>query len=235
MAFPNLDQKQTLALIEEMTSTRNLLAYGVRVVRTGAFVSTTRDPILTMLSIGVEKLYKLTLGLIALDVDQRWPSAKVMKANGHKLGDMHQKVIEELRERTRSKSQYVRGLFAEVESDPVVIPVIEALDMYGRRGRFYYLDQLGESPQAVSPDDAWQKIELAALADPDVAAFYSRVNAHIGNKEMWNECKLALNERIAVAVERIWIMIARSGINHALGETGTTFGFEILPSAVGRQ
>jgi hypothetical protein len=93
----------------------------------------TRDPILTMLSIGVEKLYKLTLGLIALDVDKQWPSAKVMKANGHKLGDMHQKVIEELRERTRSKSQYVRGLLAEVESDPVVIPVIEALDMYGRR------------------------------------------------------------------------------------------------------
>lgn len=43
MAFANPNQKQTLALIEEMTSTRNLLAYGVRVVRTGAFVSTTRD------------------------------------------------------------------------------------------------------------------------------------------------------------------------------------------------
>ena len=28
-----------------------------------------------MLSIGVEKLYKLSLGLIALDADQRWPSA----------------------------------------------------------------------------------------------------------------------------------------------------------------
>ena len=44
MAFANPNQKQTLELIEEMTSTRNLLAYGVRVVRTGAFVSTTRDP-----------------------------------------------------------------------------------------------------------------------------------------------------------------------------------------------
>lgn len=235
MTFANLNQKQTLALIEEMTSTRNLLAYGVRVVRTGAFVSTTRDPILTMLSIGVEKLYKLTLGLIALDVDKQWPSVKVMKANGHKLGDMHQKVIAELRERTRSKSQYIRGLLAEVESDPVVIPVIEALDMYGRRGRFYYLDQLSESPQPVSPDDVWQKIELAVLTESDVAALYSRVNANIGNNEIFDEFKQALNERIAVAVERIWIMIARSGMNHALGETGTHFGFEIQPSAVGRQ
>jgi hypothetical protein len=218
-----------------MTSTRNLLAYSIHIVRTGAFVATTRDPMLTMLSIGVEKLYKLTLGLIALDVNGQWPSAAVMKASGHKLGDMHQEVISELRQRTQSKSQYVRGLLAEVESDPVVIPVIDALDMYGRRGRFYYLDQLGESPQPVSPDDAWQKIELAALTDPDVAALYSRVNANIGNHEMWNEFMLALNERIAVAVERIWIMIASSGINHALGETGTTFGFEVQPSAVGRQ
>jgi hypothetical protein len=235
MALPNLNQKQTIALLQEMTSTRNLLAYGVRVVRTGAFIETTRDPILTMLSIGVEKLYKLTLGLIALDVDKQWPSAAVMKTNGHKLGDMHQKVIAELRERTRSKSQYIRGLLAEVEDDPVVIPVVEALDMYGRRGRFYYLDQLGESPQPVSPDDALQKIELAALTDPDVAALYARVNANIGNNEIRNEFKLALNERIATAVERIWTMLARSGMNHALGETGTTFGFEIQPSAVGRQ
>jgi ribosomal protein RSM22 (predicted rRNA methylase) len=52
---------------------------------------------------------------------------------------------------------------------------------------------------------------------------------------MWNELKLALNVRIAVAVERIWIMVARAGMHHALCETGTTFGFEVLPSAVGRQ
>ena len=87
----------------------------------------------------------------------------------------------------------------------------------------------------MSPVDAWQKIALAALADPDVADLYSRVNANIGHDEIWNEFTSALNERIAVAVERIWIMIARSGMNNALGETGTTFGFEIQPSAVGRQ
>lgn len=235
MTLPNLNQKQTVALFQEMTSTRNLLTYGIRVVRTGAFVETTRDPILTMLSIGVEKLYKLTLGLIALDIDQQWPSAAVMRDHGHKLSDMHQQVISELRERTRSKSQYVRGLLADVEADPIVIPVIEALDMYGRRGRFYYLDQLGESPQPVSPDEAWQKIEHAALTDPGIAALYSRVNANIGDNEVWDEFKLALNDRIATAVERIWTMLARSGMNQALGETGTTFGFEIQPSAVGRQ
>lgn len=127
----DLDRQQGFALLAEMTSTRNLLAYGIRVIRTGTFIDTTRDPILTMLSIGVEKLYKLTLGLIALDRDQRWPTKTEMQKQGHKLVPMHATVMNELRARTANKSEYVRGLLAEVDNDPVVVPIIEALDMYG--------------------------------------------------------------------------------------------------------
>lgn len=85
----DLDRQQAFALLAEMTSTRNLLAYGIRVIRTGAFIDTTRDPIQTMLSIGVEKLYTLTLGLIALARDQRWPTKSEMQKQGHKLVPMH--------------------------------------------------------------------------------------------------------------------------------------------------
>ncbi|MFE9658299.1 hypothetical protein [Micromonospora sp. NPDC006431] len=236
MAIVNLDRQQGFALIAEMTSTRNLLAYGIRVLRTGAFIDTTRDPILTMLSIGVEKLYKLTLGLAALDQDHKWPSAEEMKAWGHKLVLMHEAVLTELCSRTADKSLYVRELVAEVEADPVVPPLVEALDMYGRMGRFYYLDQLGDSPQPwVSPNDAWQKVESAALADPAVAAVHRAATADIGNNEVWDRFIRALKERIATAIERVWIMVAVSGRNHALGETGSTFGFEVHPDAVGRQ
>lgn len=235
MAIVDLDRLQGFALLAEMTSTRNLLAYGIRVIRTGAFIETTRDPILTMLSIGVEKLYKLTLGLVALDRDHKWPSAAEMKAWGHKLHSMHDGVLAELRTRTADKSLYVRGLVAEVEADAVVPHLVEALDMYGRMGRFYYLDQLGDSPQPWSPNDAWQKIESAALTDPAIVALYHAVSADVGNNEVWNEFIRALNERIATAVERVWVMIAVCGRNQALGETGGTFGFEVHPDAVGRQ
>lgn len=129
MAIVDLDRQRGFALIAETTSTRNLLAYGIRVIRTGAFIDTTRDPILTMLSIGVEKLYKLTLGLVALDRDHRWPTKLEMQKQGHKLVPMHAAVMNELRVRTADKSQYVRGLVAEVDNDPVVLPIIETLDM----------------------------------------------------------------------------------------------------------
>jgi hypothetical protein len=235
VAIVGLGREQGFALIAEMTSTRNLLSYGVLVIRTGAFIDTTRDPILTMLSIGVEKLYKLTLGLAALDREGKWPTKTEMQKRSHQLVPMHKEVWDELRTRTASKSQYVRGLLYEVDADPVVVPVIAALDMYGQRGRFYYLDQLGEHLQPGSPDDAWQHIEQAALTDPAVAALYERAIGDVRDKDAWERFIRALHERIATAVERVWVTVAVCGRNHALGATGSVFGFEVHPDAVGRQ
>lgn len=234
MAIADLNQQQEVALLAETISTRNLLAYGVRVVRTGMFIDTTRDPILTMLSIGVEKLFKLTLGLVALDRDHEWPAKDEMREHGHKLVVMYESVRTELRARTTNGTQYVRGVLAKVDEDTLIEPIIEALDMYGRMGRFYYLDRLGNAPQKVSPEEAWQKIEEAALADPNVAVSYRRVLDDVGNNDVWDGFMSVLNHRIAVAVETLWIAIAVCGRNRVLGEAGTRFGFEVHPEAVGR-
>lgn len=82
MTIVDLDRERGLALIAEMTSARNLLAYGLRVIRADTLTENDRDPILTMLAIGVEKLYKLTLGLAALDREGSWPDAAKAKAWG---------------------------------------------------------------------------------------------------------------------------------------------------------
>ncbi len=218
-----------------MTSTRNLLSYGIRAFRTATFIENTRDPILTMLSIGVEKLYKLTLGLLTLQRDGSWPKAAKMKEWGHSLIPMHRAIMDELRSRTATRSEYLRGLVAQVDTDPVVPALIEALDLYGRMGRFYYLDLLGDDPQPVSPDEAWQKIERIALADPDVSVLYQRAVGQVNDNTAWDVAHRALNERIATSAERVWLMIAVCGRNRALGETGQLFGFEVHPDAVGHQ
>jgi hypothetical protein len=204
-------------------------------VRTGAFIVTTRDPILTMLSVGMEKLYKLTLGLDFLDTDGRWPSKAAMKQLGHGLEPMHDLVMRTIRRRTRDSTPYVRALVSQVDADPCVLPLIRTLDAYGRMGRFYYLDKLGDSPQAVNPDELWDDVEHAARADPRVAALFVRAMADVQDNDVWDELTRALHDRIADSVEQIWTMIAVVGRNHALGETGTVFGFEIHPGAVGRQ
>ncbi|WP_139187392.1 hypothetical protein [Pseudarthrobacter chlorophenolicus] len=51
----------------------------------------------------------------------------------------------------------------------------------------------------------------------------------------WDHLHTSINKRIADTVERLWMMIAVCGRNHALGDAGTIFGFEVHPDAVGRQ
>lgn len=235
MAIVDLDRQQGLALFAEMISTRNLLGYSLRIIRTASFIETTREPILTMLSIGMEKLYKLALGLIILERDHKWPSKSEMKKQGHNLVPMHAAVMNELQARIEGKSHYLRELVTRADNDPVVAPIIEALNLYGRMGRFYYLDQLGDAPQAISPETAWQKIEQCALADPKVAVLHRQATQNVGDSQAWDELACALRQRIATAVECIWVSIAVCGQNHVLGETGVVFGFEIHPDAVGRQ
>jgi len=126
-----------------------------------------------------------------------------MKAMGHGSAEMHLRVMSALGRRTVGKSQYVRSPVEDVDSDPVVVPVIDALDLYGRR--FYYLDQLGDSPQDVYPDDLWGKIEGAALTLPEVALLHERSFACLQDRNLYQELMDALNDRTAVAVERVWL------------------------------
>jgi hypothetical protein len=144
--------------------------------------------------------------------------------------------MDDLRTRTGDKSQYVRRLFAEVEADTAIPSILEALDMYGRMGRFYYLDLLGEAPQTwESPDAYWDRIEAAALESPGLSSKQSMAVAAPTDPALWDDLRCSINESIATSIEKLWTMIAVAGRNHALGETGRVLGFEIHPDAVGRQ
>lgn len=236
MPFGNLTQDQSFAFLAEVTSTRNLLAYGARVVRGAPFVGTTQDPILTMLSIGLEKLYKLTLGLIALDDNGLWPSSEEMRKHGHNITRMQELVFLELSKRTVGITPYVQSLLDRTQQDPVVAPLVAALDMYGRSGRFFHLDLLGEAQQSrESPFHYWQEAESAASCDECIQDARSAAIHDPMNSELWDRVRLMTNQRIADSVEGLWEAIAACGRNHALGEVGAQFGFEVHPRAVGRQ
>ncbi|WP_307357461.1 hypothetical protein [Microbacterium murale] len=98
------------------------------------------------------------------------------------------------------------------------MPIIESLDIYGGMGRFYYLDELGDAPQLVSPNDSWQSIEQAVLTDPAVATLYQQAMNDVGDNDAWETFIRALHERSRCANETVrW------------GEIGGTFGFEVHP------
>lgn len=236
MTIEHLDNAKSFALIGEMTSTRNLLGYGVRVLRGARFLETTRDPIMTMLSIGVEKLLKLTVGAISLDETQRWPSKRTMITYGHGIAELYDTVMASILDRTIDSSDYVKSLVAGVTDDPVLPALLAALDRYGMSGRFYNLDMLADSPQ-VDPDPArmWDAAEQAALGHPGIANLQRIAMERLSDNGAWDSFYSAVQGHTADSIERLWMMISRVGINHALGVTGATLGWEVAPDAVGRQ
>jgi hypothetical protein len=236
MPIENLDSTQGLVFIGEMTSTRNLLASGLRILREGAFFDTTKDPIFTTLSIGVEKYLKLTLGTISLDEHHRWPTKAEMMDYGHGIAEMWDRVMDEVHRRTADKSEYVRGLVAGVDADPVLRPLLEVLDRYGRSGRFYNLDALGGRPQReLSPEDMFNAVEQAAMADPAVLRARDIAMADANDQAAWDHFNSILRERIASSLAGAWEMLSRVGMNDGFGETGKVLGFDLRADVVGEQ
>jgi len=232
----NLEFNLEIALLGECVSTRNLLSYGLKVIREGAFIETTQDPILTMLSIGLEKLHKLALGSIELDRSDAWPDKATMKGYGHGILEMHKTLMCELTDRASGKSAYVNGLLEAVKRDQVVPPLLGALDTYGRAGRFYYLDILASAPQDwVGPDVAWTAIENAAQNEEVVAVLQARAFKNVGDNAAFDALLKAINERIATSVETVWDAIVGCGKNHLLGRAGEVVGFQADRALTGRQ
>ncbi|TDQ02306.1 hypothetical protein AXZ95_0579 [Leifsonia sp. 115AMFTsu3.1] len=240
MPFPGLTTTQTLALLAEINSARNLLAYGERVVRTAPFADTTRDPSLTMLSIGVEKLLKVSLGLSILNATGSWPSAQTMKSEfRHGLKQMDANLRTRLRDGVRGKEyeHFISGLLQTLEDDPIWPAILDALDRYGRSGRFHYLDILGDEPQRLEdPARMWDEAEnIAVDSNAELEAMRSRALEDLRDQTLWDSFITALNNTIADSIHRWWEVICVLGRHGVLGDDNRAFGFEAHPDSVGRQ
>lgn len=97
-------------------------------LRSAPFIDTTLDPILSLLSIGVEKLQKLVLGVVRLDETGAWPTFDEIRAYRHNLVTMHEATMAAIRERTASSSDFVCEQVAAVDADALIPLLIATLD-----------------------------------------------------------------------------------------------------------
>lgn len=234
--IPQLDDSQYWAFLAEIRSSQNLLGYGSKVLREARFIETTLDPIMTMLSIGVEKLLKLNMGVARVARDEPWPTKAEMRVHGHGILRLYETVLEEATPGVQSSTPYVRGLFEAVLEDPVLPPLLAVLDRYGSYGRFYNLDRLGDSPQAGdSPTEMWAAAENATLASPRVAALQRASEADIMSNEAADAFYRGVQSQVADSLRGLWFALHRAGMNGVFGSPGRLFGSLIDPDAVGHQ
>ncbi|WP_298745504.1 hypothetical protein [uncultured Microbacterium sp.] len=226
---------QGLQLIQESDSAKHLLAYGLRALRTAAFIETTRDPIMTMLSIGVEKMLKLGLGLNHLAANRSWLPLVVLKNEyRHDLVKMEGLLRHAIRQNIGRATHpyYVRAALEAVDSDPVWPSLVTALNRYGREGRFYFLDALADNPQREeSPQSFWDATERVALENEvELNELFHRM---ISDYSLSDEFSRRLNERIAGSLQRFWDLVAMAGVQGVLGDRGQGWGHDF--KIIGRQ
>jgi len=222
-----LTRDQQLALIFETGSVQALLRHGVNQLLEVRYINADIDPVLTTLSIGVEKLMKLTWGLLEVAAGRSWPSRTVMQEQGHGVKFLNELIGPYLGAAVGPPAQpWVQGLRDGVDSDPYWALILSALDTYGRSGRFYYLDKLAEQPQPwQSPRDTWDELEQAISNDrPELLADLA------GSNEGNLRARAEINAVIAASVTVWWEMIFRFWVQGAVGQFGKQHSSAINPN-----
>lgn len=165
---------------------------------------------MSLMAAGLERLYKLTLGVMAVDRDGSWSDGKSF---GHQISKMHPEVLAEIERRSAAKP-YLQELLCEVRDDRVLPAVIRCADSYGREGRYFYLDTLAGSPtRVVSPHDSWRMVEAAVLEQHQLAETRTRAAQDPANNERWRSLTAARGVVINRSVTNMWNLIAHCGVH----------------------
>lgn len=221
-----LTKDQQLALIFETGSVQSLLRRGVHQLLDLRYINADIDPVLTTLSIGVEKLMKLTWGLLEVAAGRSWPSKQDMQNQGHGVKSLNKLIDPPLGAAVDLPTQpWVQGLRDGVNNDPYWALTLSALDSYGRSGRFHYLDQLAEQPQPwQSPRQDWDDLEQAIVNDrPELLTDLA------GSNESWHRARTEINAVIAASIKAWWEMIFRFWIQGAASQFGKQNSTAINP------
>ncbi|MEV7962384.1 hypothetical protein [Oerskovia paurometabola] len=225
-----LTTDQRFALMFEQDSARQLLANGVHTLRDARYWDPVQDAVLTTLSIGAEKLLKISLGLIELEAHGNWPSKKFMRETwGHGTNLMDSSLRAHLRPwALTSGADYVGGLVAAVDADLAWAKILEALDAYGRSGRFYYLDTLAEEqPKWDSPANLW--FEAESICIEQHADLHHRQGPAM-TSEASERFSSDLHLQMAHSIAGWWHMVTMAARHGAFGPHGVQFGVDASPS-----
>lgn len=225
----DLTQDQAFHLIRETESARQILGFGLEWLETATLIEGSRDSIMTLLSIGAEKLSKMALGLANVRDHRVWlPRTTFQSRYGHDLVRLTSDLAADLRGHLdlATHSPYIGTVLSAVERDPVWPAVVATLNRFGREGRFFELDGLAESPQRQPPPRQFRdEAERIALdSEALLGEQFARASISIEGRERFNR---ALNRRLAESVRNWWESIFRSGMHGMLSDRGTAWAADL--------
>jgi hypothetical protein len=127
---------------KELDAAASLLAHGVRILQIDGYSVLDAPAVLACLATGAEKLLKLTIGMVTVEETGTWPDKRTMAERyRHAILDLDRNARAAIANRIDESGApgYIRELLDSVDNDAVVALVLQALDNYARKGRFYNL------------------------------------------------------------------------------------------------
>jgi hypothetical protein len=192
-------QQWNIQLGNEANDAAALFTHGLRITRDIRTDYNDAVPAMSLLALGAEKLLKLTIGLADLDRGESWPSLERMKRIGHRVATADAEARGLLDLSRGTAPGHLQALRAQIQGDRVLAAALDALDRFGDKGRFYFLDSLGEKPQPeMAPHFMWMGM-TSAIMEAD-ANLLSRMSTPKG----WQEARPELNQVIVASLERWW-------------------------------
>lgn len=219
-----LSQQERMTFIGPLTTEVDAviahLTHGTRMARAYRFGALDADPLLSCLALGMEKMAKLTIGLIFLDETGHWGGF----GNSHDVADLDSRAQAALRRRLAlaNSRPHLERLMAEVSSDPVVTGVVSTVSNFGMKGRYFNLDSLKGPVDRVNPKDLWDDVQAVIIdKDPSLLRRLATAEAEAARRDM--------NELIAVSVERWWAFYARCWQAGVVGDIARQWSGTMVP------
>jgi hypothetical protein len=204
------------ALSKELDAAASLLAHGVRILRIDGYSVLDAPAVLACLATGAEKLLKLTIGMVAVEETGTWPDKRTMAERyRHAILDLDHNARAAIANRIAESGApgYIRELLDSVDNDAVVALVLQTLDNYARKGRFYNLDMLADAPQPdPSPSELWHDgVETKILLE-DMSLL-----EEIADPRKYPAGRQRLNRKIIASIEGWWELYYRAWLTGTLG------------------
>lgn len=215
MACLTLSFQQELELRFRAASTRDLLTSGVRLVRDHRLTDANHDSVMTTLATGLGRLYDLVEGLRDLDEHGHWTAPAPPGPRARNLEALHARVFGFLGHHPGRADEVIDRWICRVIADPIIPSLVSALSVYsgGKHA----------TPEATP----WEQVEAAVHKDPGVSSRLARAT-DAGGDDLRTIYRNAWDDRLAAAVETMWLTLALCGRRGLLGAAGEIFGLEIL-------
>jgi hypothetical protein len=181
-----------------------------------------QQALFSVLSNGVEKYLKISLGLIELKGNQKWLTKKEYKKIGHGIAEMNQRLTDYICTNlsTADRPEYIKKALSLIPDMQVMELIFGTLDRYAdKEGRFFSIDSLAGSPQpGKSPDELWIEVENKV----------TELNPQIKPTVSENVDSMSYEIQLGSAIAQYFIawqrLIAYSAMQGLFGDKGRLFG-----------